>query len=94
MSAVEIRLDPSDLSKEMIAMRVWLDQHRFESSSFSCRDGDNGVLVSVQFRVARQAQAFAERFGGRAYEPSTTNAANAVISESLETGPFPSGAVG
>jgi hypothetical protein len=50
----------------MGAMRVWLDQHRFEPSSFSCRDVDDGVLVSVEFKVARQAHAFADRFGGRA----------------------------
>jgi hypothetical protein len=66
MSAVELRLSPSDLPREMGAMRVWLDQHRFELSGFSCRDFDDGVLVSLEFKIARQAQAFAERFGGRA----------------------------
>jgi len=50
----------------MGAMRVWLDQHRFEPSGFSCRDADDGVLVSVEFAIAHQAVAFAERFGGRA----------------------------
>jgi hypothetical protein len=66
MSAVELRLNPSDLPGQMGAMRVWLDQHRFESSGFSCRDSDDGVLVSVEFKVAYQAVAFAKRFGGRA----------------------------
>ena len=66
MSAVEIRLSPSDLPREMGAMRVWLDQHRFELSSFSCRDVDDGVLLSLEFKIAHQAIAFAERFGGRA----------------------------
>ncbi len=65
MSAVELRLSPSDLPREMGAMRVWLDQHRFELSGFSCRDFDDGVLVSVEFKIAHQAVAFAERFGGR-----------------------------
>lgn len=66
MSAVELRLNPSDLPREMGAMRVWLDQHRFEPSAFSCRDVDEGVLVSLEFKIAHQAVAFAERFGGRA----------------------------
>ena len=66
MSAVELRLSSSDLPREMGAMRVWLDQHRFEPSGFSCRDVDDGVLVSLEFKIAHQALAFAERFGGRA----------------------------
>jgi hypothetical protein len=79
MSAVELRLNPSDLPREMGAMRIWLDQHRFEPSGFSCRDVDDGVLVSLEFKIACQAVAFAERFGGRAdaaleLTPSTRNA--------------------
>lgn len=70
MSAVELRVSPSDLPREMGAMRVWLDQHRFEPSSFSCRDVDDGMLVSLEFKIADQAHAFAERFGGRANRPS------------------------
>jgi hypothetical protein len=70
MSAVELRLNPADLPREMGAMRVWLDQHRFEPSGFSCRDVDDGVLVSLEFTIAHQAVAFAERFGGRADPPS------------------------
>jgi hypothetical protein len=50
----------------MGAMRSWLDQHRFEPSGFSCRDVDDGVLISLEFKIAHQAAAFAERFGGRA----------------------------
>ena len=64
MSAVELRLSPSDLPREMGAMRVWLDQHRFEPSGFSCRDVDDGVLVSLEFKIAHQAVAFAERRDG------------------------------
>ena len=70
MSAVELRLSASDLSREMGAMRVWLDQHRFELSSFSCRGIDDRVLVSVEFKMACQAHAFADRFGGRADRPA------------------------
>jgi hypothetical protein len=80
MSAVELRLTPSDLPGKMGAMRVWLDQHRFEPSGFSCRDIDDGVLVSLEFKIPHQAVAFAERFGGRAdaaseLPPATLDAA-------------------
>jgi hypothetical protein len=69
MCAVELHLSASDLPREMGAMRVWLDQHRFEPSGFSCRDAEDGVLVSLEFKIAQQAHAFAERFGGRADGP-------------------------
>jgi len=65
MRVVEIRLDPSELSRTMAAMRVWLDQHRFETNRFSCLDQDNGVLLSLEFKQAYQARAFAQHFGGR-----------------------------
>ena len=66
MYAVEIHVPRGELSRQMSEMRIWLDSNRFESSTFSCRDADYKVLVSVEFRVARQAAAFAERFAGRA----------------------------
>ena len=78
MSAVEIRLNPRDLSREMGELRVWLDEHRFERSGFSCRVGDGGLLVCLEFKVAYQARAFAERFGGRA---NGSSAADAVVAE-------------
>ena len=75
MSAVELRLSSSDLPREMGAMRAWLDQHRFEPSGFSCRDVDDGVIVSLEFKIAHQAVAFAERFGGRADPASVSPSA-------------------
>ncbi len=82
MSAVELRVSPTDLPREMGAMRVWLDQHRFEPSSFSCRDVDDGVLVSLEFKIACQAIAFAERFGGRADATSELPSATLDVSVS------------
>jgi hypothetical protein len=88
MSAVELRLNPSDLPREMGAMRVWLDQHRFEPSAFSCRDVDDGVLVSLEFRIANQAHAFAQRFGGRA------DTASGLLPATLDAGALNSGIIG
>jgi hypothetical protein len=88
MSAVELRLNPSDLPREMGAMRVWLDQYRFEPSAFSCRDVDDGVLVSLEFKIANQAHAFAQRFGGRA------DAASELSPATLDAGVSSSGIIG
>jgi hypothetical protein len=94
MSAVEIRLDPSDLSREMSAMRVWLDQHRVDASSFSCRCDESGVVVCLEFARVDEAQAFADRFGGGANRPSTVDAAGELRDTALATGVSPSGTIG
>ncbi|MGC2199677.1 MAG: hypothetical protein WA633_05940 [Stellaceae bacterium] len=92
MSAVELRLNPADLSREMGAMRIWLDQHRFESSSFSCRDDADAVLVSLEFKLPYQAKAFAEHFGGRADTLSAT--VQDLQHGALDTGLSPTGIIG
>jgi hypothetical protein len=66
MYAVDIDVEQGDLSRQMSAMRIWLDEHRFEPSTFSCRDADHGMLVSVEFKIPGEASAFAQRFDGRA----------------------------
>jgi hypothetical protein len=66
MNAVEVRLSQNELPSKMGAMRIWLDQQGYESSGFSCSDGEDGIQVRLLFKAASQAQAFAERFGGRA----------------------------
>jgi hypothetical protein len=66
MYGVNVHVEQRDLSRQMSAMRIWLDERRFEPSTFSCRDTDHGMLVSVEFKVPREAKAFAEHFDGRA----------------------------
>ena len=66
MYLVDIPMQPGDLSRQMSAMRIWLDEHRFEPSTFYCRDSDCGMLVSVEFKISGEAAAFAERFDGQA----------------------------
>jgi hypothetical protein len=70
----------------MSEMRIWLDQNRFESSTFSCRNADYEVLVSVEFRAAPQAAAFAERFAGHAEARSIVDLEEQVAGQILETG--------
>jgi hypothetical protein len=81
MHVVGIRVKPSDLSKQMATMRLWLDEHRIDLSTFACRDTDDGMLVHAEFRVAHHAAAFAERFGGRAHRPLTAYAEEDLMQE-------------
>lgn len=64
MRTVVLPVKSSDLSTQMAAMRVWLDERRFEPSNFSCRDSAAGVLVRVDFKAAAEADAFARQFSG------------------------------
>ena len=81
MHVVGIRVKPSDLSKQMATMRLWLDEHRIDLSTFACRHADDGMLVQAEFRLAHHAAAFAERFGGRANRPSSAYADQDVMRE-------------
>ena len=83
MYLVDIRMQPGDLSRQMSAMRIWLDEHRFEPSTFSCRDADRGMLISVEFKMSDEAAAFAARFDGQANDQLGTN-----LEEKLARSPF------
>lgn len=62
MYSVEIPLQSKELSSQMAAMRVWLDRQRVESSKFTCRDGEHGIVVCIEFQMAHDAAEFAEHF--------------------------------
>jgi hypothetical protein len=66
MYVVDVQVEQGDLPRQMSAMRVWLDDHRFEPSTFSCRNTDYGTLVCIEFKVPSEAEAFAAEFDGRA----------------------------
>lgn len=65
MRSVETHVPRRELRERMAVMRVWLDEHRFEPSIFSCHDEEEHILVHIEFKVASEAMAFAERFSGR-----------------------------
>jgi outer membrane lipoprotein-sorting protein len=70
MRIVEIHLKAGELCEQMAAMRIWLDDRRWEPSGFSVHDDGPGVLLRIDFKVAQEGDAFARRFGGRVNEPS------------------------
>ena len=62
MRTVTVRMAVADLSRQMAAMREWLDRHRCESANFACDQDGNAVIVSVEFSNEREGEAFASHF--------------------------------
>ena len=85
MRTVEMRLQPQELSEKMAAMRMWLDERRFEPSSFTCYDCGAGVLVRVDFKVAEEADAFAQCFSGSVEASSPVVIGEALVGRGSRT---------
>jgi hypothetical protein len=62
MQIVKVRFSAADLSREMAAMREWLDSNRYEPTKFRYDQDDEAVTVSVEFSSAEEAEACAGRF--------------------------------
>jgi hypothetical protein len=61
---IKVRLRAEDLSREMAAMREWLDRNGHEPRRFNCDQDRDTVVLSVDFMVDAAAEAFAGRFDG------------------------------
>jgi hypothetical protein len=77
MRNVKIRMRGADLSREMAAMREWLDRNQYEPARFDCDQNGVDVVVSVDFMLDEAAEAFASRFvaveGAQGSAPSARN---------------------
>jgi hypothetical protein len=56
--------DGNDLVERLTDMRVWLDKHRYEPSTFTYFFVDPGMRIRVAFKIAEEAEAFAHQFRG------------------------------
>jgi hypothetical protein len=65
MRTVRIRLSGEDFSTAIVGMRDWLEKNRCEPTGYRYDQDDDMVVVSVDFAVDAQAEAFAKRFGGQ-----------------------------
>ena len=63
MTEVHI-LDSSQLAARLTDMRVWLDKHRYEPSTFTYFFLHTGMKIRVSFEIDDEAEAFAQKFGG------------------------------
>ena len=65
MRTTEVSLrDENDLVGQLTDMRVWLDEHRYEPSTFTYFFLDPGMKIRVAFKLAAEAEAFAQEFRG------------------------------
>ena len=65
MRTTEVPLfDENDLTVRLTDMRVWLDERRYEPSTFTYFFLDPGMKIRVTFKIDREAEAFAQEFGG------------------------------
>lgn len=71
MRTVTVRVPAIDLSREMVAMRGWLDHNGYEPTRFDCGKSGDKVVLSVDFRTAAAAEAFARRFDGESRPPAS-----------------------
>jgi hypothetical protein len=56
--------DGNDLARLLTDIRVWLDEHRYEPSTFSYFYLHPGMKIRVTFKIDEEAEAFARKFGG------------------------------
>jgi hypothetical protein len=73
MRNITIRLRAVDFAEQMAAMRIWLDEQRFEPSRFKYSEDGNDILIDVSFKAAFEAAAFAGRFNGGGTQASSTS---------------------
>jgi hypothetical protein len=62
MQIEKVRVPVADLSRELAAMREWLDSSRYEPAKFYCNQDGVDVVLSVEFMLDEAAKAFARRF--------------------------------
>jgi hypothetical protein len=64
MSTVEVPVPSVDVNTPMHAMADWLNKMRIEPSNFNWTVSRDRAVLRVQFKIARDADVFAEHFLG------------------------------
>jgi hypothetical protein len=68
---VEVRSNGTEVGAAMSNMRTWLDHQRFEPDSFRQIETQRARFsFRLEFKIEREAVAFAAAFGGRVVVPS------------------------
>ena len=49
MRTVTVQLRAADLSREMVAMREWLNRNGYEATRFDCDQNGDNIILSVDF---------------------------------------------
>jgi hypothetical protein len=66
MFQIEVHID--DIGFRMEQMWVWLDQRRFEPTTFRYEFAPHGIICRVDFSIEAEAAAFATAFEGKQFK--------------------------
>jgi hypothetical protein len=55
VQTIKVRLPEADLSKEMAAMREWLDRNGYVAERFNCAQNGDEVVLSIDFMFQEAA---------------------------------------
>ena len=64
MRTITVRVSAVNLTEQMTAMRLWLDDHRYEPSTFTYSEDGQDMVIRVVFEIDDEAAAFSKRFNG------------------------------
>jgi hypothetical protein len=64
VQTAEIQISDVEFADLLKDMRLWLDAHRFEPSTFTYFFLCPGMMLRVSFAIDDEAAAFAAEFGG------------------------------
>ena len=65
MRTVEVRLDRAEAEAAQQQMCLWLDARGIAPSAFASTEVAGDVVLRTEFEADAEAEAFADRFGGR-----------------------------
>jgi hypothetical protein len=65
MHIVEIRREGDGLAEPMTQIRIWLDHQGIQPSVFRLSLIPEGTLFRLEFKIATEAETFAQAFGGQ-----------------------------
>jgi hypothetical protein len=71
MMTVEIQVPADDVCTPMKSMRHWLDDVRFDPSTFAWDEVAGRTVVRVKFKFTEEAIAFADHFAGCVLETAS-----------------------
>lgn len=72
MHTITVRVRAVDFADQMIAMRIWLDEHRLEPSRFRYSEDGDDILIDVSFEGTVEAVRFSTRFNGGGTQTTTS----------------------
>ena len=64
MRIAEVCIPDDNLVRRLTDIRVWLDEHRYQPSTFTYFFLHPRMMIRVLFKIDDEAEAFAQEFGG------------------------------